>query len=142
MPASHVWLALAFAGVLAACATGQTAAQDRGILSWQGATGDELVAGLGAPESRTALAGGETMLQYRWTRTVTEGGYTVSMTQPAYQSGFDGPAPFTGSDAFQPRRYLPTQEVQQVCIARFTLGADNRVSKIGWEGDGCNLSGQ
>jgi hypothetical protein len=142
MSRKHVWLALAFAGALGACAAGQPAAQDRSLLSWQGATGDELVTQLGPPESRTALANGETMLQYRWGRTVTEGGYTVGMNQPAYQNGFGGPSPFTGGDAALPRRYLPSQTVQQICIARFTLGADNRVRKIGWEGDGCNLAGQ
>lgn len=142
MSASRICLVLVLAGALAACAKGQPAAQDRSPLSWQGATADELIAGLGQPEARTALAGGETLLQYRWTRRVMEGGYTVSMEQPAYQSGFGGPVPFTGANAFQPRRYLPSQTVEQICIARFTLGADNRVSKIGWEGDGCDLSGR
>ena len=62
------WLALAIFGALAACATGQPSAQDRGLLSWQGASGEELIAQLGQPETRTALGNGETMLQYRWTR--------------------------------------------------------------------------
>jgi hypothetical protein len=142
MTHKQVWLALAFAGVLAACATGQPAAQDRGILSWQGATGDELVAQLGPPESRTALGDGETTLQYRWARMVNEGGYTVGMNQPGYQNGFAGPGPFTGGDAALARRYVPSRTVQQICLARFTLGPDNRVRKIGWQGDGCNLTGQ
>ncbi len=141
MSHKQAWLALAFAGALGACATGQTAAQDRGLLSWQGATGDELMAGLGQPESRTELADGETMLQYRWTHMVTEGGYTVSMDQPSDRGGLEGPSAFTGADASLARRYLPSRSVQQVCIARFTLGPDNRVRKIGWEGDGCNLTG-
>ena len=138
----RAWLALAFAGALGTCVTGQSAAQDRGILSWEGATGEDLVAGLGAPESRTALANGEILLQYRWTQMVTEGGYTVSMDQQSYRDGLEGPSAFTGADASLARRYLPSQTVQQVCIARFTLGADDRVRKIGWEGDGCNLAGQ
>lgn len=82
------------------------------------------------------------MLQYRWTRMVTEGGYTVGMDSPAYQNGFGGPTAFIASNASLPRRHIPSQSVQQVRIARFTLGADNRVSKIGWEGDRCNLTGQ
>ncbi len=100
------------------------------------------MAQLGQPESRTALADGQTMLQYRLARTVSEGGYTVGMNDPAYQNGFGGPSPFTGGDASLPRRYLPSQTVQQICVARFTLGTDNRVRNIGWAGDGCNPSGQ
>ncbi|HXQ40916.1 MAG TPA: hypothetical protein VN821_06605 [Candidatus Udaeobacter sp.] len=142
MSHKRIWLALAIFGALAACATGQPSAQNRGLLSWRGASGEELIAQLGEPETRTALGNGETMLQYRWTRMVTEGGYTVAMGSPAYQNGFGGPTAFTAGNASLPRRYIPSQSVQQVCIARFTLGADNRVSKVGWEGDGCNLTGQ
>ncbi len=138
----RISLALAAVVALAACAAGQPSPQDRGLLSWQGASGDALVAQLGQPESRTALPNGETMLQYRWTRVVTEGGYTLAMDSPAYQNGFGGPSVFTGGNASMSRQYIPSRSVQQLCIARFTLGADNRVSKIGWEGDGCNLTGQ
>jgi hypothetical protein len=141
MAHKSVWLALAFTAALVACATPMQSAQDRSLLSWQGASGDDLVAQLGAPESRTTLASGETLLQYRWTRTVSEGGYTVGMGAPAYQNGFGGPSAFTGGDAALPRRYVPSQSAQQICVARFTLGADNRVREISWEGDGCNLAG-
>jgi hypothetical protein len=134
-------LILALAAALAACNAGGQTAQQRSLLSWQGATSDELIAGLGPPDSRTALANGETMLQYRWTRSVTQGGYTVSMGGPAYQNGMGGIGPFTGSNADLPRSYVPTQRIQQTCIARFTLGDDNRVRQVGWEGDSCNLSG-
>jgi hypothetical protein len=105
-------------------------------------SGDELVAELGPPDSRKALGNGETMLQYHWTRTVREGGYTIDMGSPAYQNGFGGPGSFTAGDVSMPRQYIPSQSVQQVCLARFTLGADNRVNRIGWEGDGCNLTGR
>ena len=99
----------------------------RDILAWRGATAGELEQGLGPPDATYRLASGETVLEYSWTRTQTTGGYTVNTAGSMY----------TGSTWDTTRQYVPTRVVSLNCRARFTLGADDRVRNIGWQGQGC-----
>jgi len=108
---------------LGACTTssGPAAAPGRDLLSWQGATVGELEQALGRPDNSYALSSGERVLAYRWSRSETTGGYAVSM----------------GGYSQLGTQYVPTQVVTLNCIARFTLGPDDRIKSTDLQGSGC-----
>ena len=60
-------------------------------------------------------------MAYRWNRTQTTGGYAVSM----------------GGYSQLGTQYVPTEVVSINCLARFTIGADQRVRDIDLQGNGC-----
>jgi hypothetical protein len=110
---------------LAACAAPGVAQRDP--LIWQGASAEDLAKGLGQPQARESLATGETVLQYNWTNTYVAGGYTTT----------PGGGLYTGSNWDLPRTYEPTRTVALTCVARFTIGTDDRVNHVDTQGDGC-----
>lgn len=91
----------------------------------------------GAPKSTQHLANGDTILIYHWSRSQTEGGYTVSNAGPLYPTGLAGGTPYSGSPVGTARWYVPTQTVELPCDARFTVGKDGAVQDVSWEGEGC-----
>lgn len=109
---------LAAAGC-AASGRGGAPAQD--ILSWQGQSAAALQQGLGPPDAVDKLASGETVMIYRWSRSQVYGGYAVSR----------------GGYSQLGTQYVPTQVVSMNCQARFTIGADDRVRDIEFQGNGC-----
>ena len=107
----------------AGCApsAGGGGAPARDILSWQGQSAAALQQGLGPPDAVEKLASGETVMIYRWSRSQIYGGYAVSM----------------GGYSQLGTQYVPTQVVSMNCQARFTIGADDRVRDIEFQGNGC-----
>jgi hypothetical protein len=91
----------------------------------------------GAPKSTQHLANGDTILIYHWSRSQTEGGYTVSNAGPLYPTGLAGGTPYSGSPMGTARWYVPTQTVELPCDARFTVGKDGAVRDVSWVGEGC-----
>ena len=116
--------ALALSCLAACAAPGGT---HRDPLTWQGASAEELTKSLGQPQARETLATGETILQYIWTSTYVAGGYTTT----------PGGGIYTGSNWDLPRAYEPARTVALTCVARFTIGIDDRVSHVDTQGDGC-----
>jgi hypothetical protein len=116
-------LALATMLGAAACASsaGGGGAPARDILSWQGQSAAALQQGLGPPDAVDNLASGEKVMIYRWSRSQIYGGYAVSM----------------GGYSQLGTQYVPTQVVSMNCQARFTIGADDRVRDIAFQGNGC-----
>ena len=125
MRASRFGRSLLLAVMLGAagCATsaGGGGAPARDILSWQGQSAAALQQGLGPPDAVEKSASGETVMIYRWSRSQTYGGYAVSM----------------GGYSQLGTQYVPTQVVSMNCQARFTIGADDRVRDIEFQGNGC-----
>ena len=120
-------LSLAVVLALAGCTGGPGAPSHPDPLTLQGASADDLVKKLGPPQAQQSLGGGMTLLQYDWSSSYVDGGYT---TTPGGQI-------YTGSTINLPRSYVPEQTVTQTCIVQFTLGPDQRVQKINTQGDGC-----
>ena len=114
-------------------------AQDtqRDLMSYLNAPEAELIERLGPPSGAQGLASGETILIYRWSRSETTGGYTVSNAEPLYPTGMLGGLPYSGSPLGGARRYVPEQTVKLTCEARFTVGVNKLVRDIRWEGEGC-----
>jgi len=107
----------------AGCASsaGGGGAPTRDILSWQGQSAAALQQGLGPPDAIDKLASGETVMIYRWSHSQIYGGYAVSM----------------GGYSQLGTQYVPTQVVSMNCQARFTIGTDDRVRDIAFQGNGC-----
>ena len=105
------------------------------VMSYLNSPESELIDQLGRPSATQGLAGGETLLIYRWSRSETIGGYTASNAEPLYPTG--GGLPYSGSPMGVARRYVPQQTVKLNCEARFTVGVDKQVRDIQWEGEGC-----
>jgi hypothetical protein len=93
----------------------------RALLSWLGASAEELQQGLGPPDSVEELPSSEKVMVYRWSRTQTTGGYPVSM----------------GGFSQLGTQYVPTRVVSINCLAQFMLNADDRVRDIALQGNGC-----
>jgi hypothetical protein len=122
-------LTLAFILGLAGCASsggsgGGTPARD--IMSWEGASAAELQKELGPPDATYTSDTGAKVLEYSWSRTQTTGGYAVSY----------------GGYSQLGTQYVPTQVVSLNCKARFTIGPDDRVADVGWQGNGCLSQGR
>jgi hypothetical protein len=121
---SRFGLSLVFAmmlGVAGCASSGGGGAPAQNILSWQGQPAAALQQGLGPPDAVEKSATGETVMIYRWSRSQTYGGYAVSM----------------GGYSQLGTQYVPTQVVSMNCHARFTIGADDRVRDIEFQGNGC-----
>jgi len=110
---------LGLAGCAASGGGGGAPAPD--ILSWQGQSAAALQQGLGPPDAVDKLPSGETVMTYRWSNSQIYGGYAVSM----------------GGYSQLGTQYVPTQVVSMNCQARFTIGADDRVRDIAFQGNGC-----
>jgi hypothetical protein len=82
-----------------------------------------LMAGTKEQQARLVpkLASGETVMIYRWSHSQIYGGYAVSM----------------GGYSQLGTQYVPTQVVSMNCQARFTIGTDDRVRDIAFQGNGC-----
>ena len=93
----------------------------RDLLSWVGASGEELQLGLGAPNSLEELPSSEKAMAYRWSRTQVTGGYAVSI----------------GGFSQLGTQYVPERMVRMNCFAQFTLDANDRVRDIVLQGNDC-----
>ena len=111
--------------LLSACAA--PGLRHRDPAAWQGAPVEELTKVLGQPQSRQALATGETVLQYTSTTSYVVGGYTTT----------PGGEIYTGSNWDLPRTYQPTRTLTLTCVERFTIGTDDRIRGVDAQGDGC-----
>jgi hypothetical protein len=112
---------------LSACAAPGGQATHRDPLTLQGASVDEVTKSLGPPQSDDRLPTGERVLLYNWTSSYVEGGYTTTPDGQIYG----------GSNWNLPRMYQPTRSVTLSCVVRFTIGTDDRVSRVESHGDGC-----
>jgi hypothetical protein len=112
---------------LSACAAPGGGMAPRDPLAWQGAPADDLVKALGPPQARETLATGETVLQYVSKSSYVAGGYTTTTGGDIY----------SGSNWDLPRVYQPARTVELDCIVRYTIGLDNRVSRVERHGEGC-----
>ena len=114
-------------------------AQDLGpnLMAYLNAPVAEVTSRFGTPKSTQHLASGDTILIYEWSRSETEGGYTVSNAGPLYPTGLPGGLPYSGSPLGTARQYVPMQTVELPCVARFTVGKDGQVRDISWDGEGC-----
>jgi hypothetical protein len=90
-------------------------------MSWYGASAKELQQGLGPPDFVEQLPSNEKVMIYRWSRTQTTGGYAVPIGGYS-QMGF---------------QYVPTRTTTMNCLARYTIGANDRVRDIGLQGNDC-----
>jgi hypothetical protein len=93
----------------------------RDLLSWGGASGEELQQGLGAPNSVEELPSSEKVMAYRWSRTQVAGGYAVSI----------------GGFSQLGTQYVPERMVKMNCFCQFTLDANDRVRDIVLQGNDC-----
>ena len=91
------------------------------FLSWLGASAEELQQGLGPPDSVEELPSNERVMAYRWSRTQTTGGYATSI----------------GGFSQLGTQYVPERRVSMNCLARFTLGNNDRVRDIALRGNSC-----
>ena len=107
------------------------------LMAYLYAPASEVTNQFGTPKSTQHLANGDTVLVYHWSRTQTEGGYTVSNAGPLYPTGLAGGMPYSGSPLGTARWYVPTQTVELPCDARFTVNKDGEVRDVSWDGDGC-----
>ncbi len=94
----------------------------------------------GTPKYSQHLANGDAILVYEWSRSETQGGYTVSNAEPLYPTGLAAGLPYSGSPIGTARRYIPMQIVELPCEARFTVGKDEQVREISWDGEGCLIN--
>ena len=121
--------ALALAGPgLAACTAPapQTDAPSHATAAYFSETGWEVKQWLGAPEETDRLSDGGTEMVYRWSRVEWAGGYTTA-----------GGQLYTGSSLNLGRQYVPTQRVNLNCVARFTVGPDDKVRNVELQGNYC-----
>jgi hypothetical protein len=119
--------AIAGLAILAACANPGGEASRPDPRTFQGATADSVIENFGPPQGDNHLPAGGRELLYSWTSSYVDGGYTSTLDSPIY----------SGSNLNLPRSYQPTRTVTTKCVVRFTLGADNRVSRVESFGDGC-----
>ncbi len=137
MPMRSIRVALA-AGIFAVAAGSSPAEELKpSLMAYLHASQSEVVARFGPPKVTRVLASGDHVLEYRWSRGETTGGYTVSNAEPLFSMGPGGSLPYSGSTLGTARRYLPEQHVELSCDARFIVGPDQQVREIGWEGQGC-----
>jgi hypothetical protein len=98
-----------------------TGGPPRDLLSWVGASGEELQQGLGAPNSVEELPSSEKVMAFRWSRTQVTGGYAVSI----------------GGFSQLGTQYVPERMVRMNCFAQFTLDANDRVRDIVLQRNDC-----
>jgi len=94
------------------------------FLSYLHAPAAEVTRRYGPPASTQRLANGDTILTYEWSRSETEGGYTISDAEPLYPTGLAAGLPYSGSRLGTARRYIPMKTAELPCEARFTAGKD------------------
>jgi hypothetical protein len=131
-------LAILVPGMLLSLATPSPAQDQRpNLMAYLYAPASDVTNRFGAPKSTQHLANGDTVLIYHWSRSQTEGGYTVSNAGPLYPTGLAGGMPYSGSPLGTARWYVPTQTVELPCDARFTVNKDGEVRDVSWDGQGC-----
>lgn len=121
------YLAAGALALLAACANPGGGATHPDPLTFQGATAENVLKSFGPAQADNRLPTGERELLYNWTSSYVEGGYTTTPDGQMY----------TGSNWNLPRFYQPTRTVTTSCTVRFTVGTDDRVSRVERHGDGC-----
>jgi len=121
------------------CLAAPSPAQGPGpnLMAYLNAPVADVTSRFGTPKTTQHLASGDTILIYEWSRSETEGGYTVSNAGPLYPTGLPGGLPYSGSPLGAARQYVPMQTVELPCEARFTVGKDGQVRDISWDGGGC-----
>jgi hypothetical protein len=135
---SHIGALALLAAMFAVMAAPSSAGELKpSLMAYLHASQSEVLARFGPPKATRVLAGGDRVLEYQWSRGETTGGYTVSNAEPLFSMGPGGGLPYSGSTLGTARRYLPEQHVELSCDARFTVGPDQQVREIGWEGQGC-----
>jgi hypothetical protein len=137
--ARRLSLLLTLVPVMLLCLATPSSAQDQGpnLMAYLYAPVTDVTNRFGTPKTTQHLANGDTILIYHWSRSQTEGGYTVSNAGPLYPTGLAGGTPYSGSPVGTARWYEPTQTVELPCDARFTVNKDGEVRDISWDGNGC-----
>ena len=122
-----VQLALIGLGV-AGCAPSSrpTSAPPNPGSAFQSDTGSDVQQRLGQPDQTARLPNGDTVMTYHWSRVQSVGGYTTA-----------GGQLYTGSPLNIGRKYVPAQTVNLNCVARFTVGADDKVRSVELQGNSC-----
>jgi Sel1 repeat len=119
------------------CAT--TAGYEQMLQTWVGHSEDELISRWGAPQNVYTLNSGGKVLTYDNRRNVQIGGYTTTVPVTTYQNGTingDVNANYNSTSTTYVQRTTPVQNINMVCITRFTI-VNGVVQSWAWQGNDC-----
>jgi hypothetical protein len=128
---------------LPACAT--TANYEKVLSSWVGSNVDNLVSSWGPPASSYPLSDGGRILQYSNQRNIQFGGYTTTVPQTTYHDGTvntygNGGSTYgnySGTSTTYVQKTTPVQNIAMQCVTRFTVNAQNIITRWAWQGNDC-----
>jgi hypothetical protein len=140
-------LAMSVLTVSAACETVPyeervKAFEDSVNMRFVGRSVDELILAFGPPNSTYKLSDGRDVIQYESDRTYTSGGGSYTSFQTINRDrrirDKDGTVRVIEDRQTVPiQNTSPIQTVNQVCVRRFVIAPDKRVSEFRWQGNAC-----